>query len=321
MRGINLDLFDFDYDLTWAAFFMHPDGTVYGRYGSRDADSSDKQVSMAGLRFAMQQALIAHRGKTPQTLVQGMRSPRTVDQFPPAKRLKENACIHCHQVYDFRREALQAAGKWRQEEVWIYPQPENIGIRLDVEQGNRVTKVLENFPADRIGIQKGAVLVKLNGHSIGSQADVQYALHKSPTNGSIPVIWNWASETKQAQLELAPGWRRTDISWRWSLRGLDPQPGVHGEDLSGEEKKALGLSEKSMAFRQGNFVTPTARLAGLRQNDIIIGFDHKSLTMTARQLGAYIRLNYQVGDKVSLHVLRHGQRLDLTMELTGRKPF
>jgi S1-C subfamily serine protease len=192
---------------------------------------------------------------------------------------------------------------------------------LDVDQGNRVTKVLKNFPAERVGLQEGALLVKLNGYSIASPADVQYALHKSPEKGSIPVIWKYANETRQDRLELAPGWRRTDISWRWSLRGLDPQPGVHGEDLSGEEKKALGLSEKSLAFRQGNFLSPTARLAGLRQNDIIIGFDHKSLMMTARQLGAYIRLNYHVGDKVSLHVLRDGQRLQLTMELTARKPF
>ena len=47
---------------------------------------------------------------------------RTVAQYPAAQRLTARACVHCHNVYDFRREALQAAGKWRLDEVWGYEQ-------------------------------------------------------------------------------------------------------------------------------------------------------------------------------------------------------
>src|SRR5438552_4228565 len=63
MRGVNLDVFDFDFDLTWAAFFLSPDEMVYGRYGGRDARSPDSRLSLAGLRYAMAQALAAHRLK------------------------------------------------------------------------------------------------------------------------------------------------------------------------------------------------------------------------------------------------------------------
>ena len=57
LRGLNLALFDFDYDLTWVAFFVNAQEVVYGRYGSRDADSPDGRNSLKGLRHAMQAAL------------------------------------------------------------------------------------------------------------------------------------------------------------------------------------------------------------------------------------------------------------------------
>jgi hypothetical protein len=35
MRGVNLNVFDFDYDLTWAALFLNSDQRVLGRFGDR----------------------------------------------------------------------------------------------------------------------------------------------------------------------------------------------------------------------------------------------------------------------------------------------
>ena len=64
MRGVNLDVFDFDFDLTLAAFFVSPNEKVYGRYGSRDATSPDSRVSLAGLHYAMTEALAVHRSKS-----------------------------------------------------------------------------------------------------------------------------------------------------------------------------------------------------------------------------------------------------------------
>ncbi len=119
-------------------------------------------------------------------------------------------------------------------------------------------------------------------------------------------------------MTLADGWRKTDISWRWSLRGLDPPPWVHGDDLSAEEKQALGLGANRLAFRQGPFVSEPARQAGIRQNDVILGIDGKMLEMTSRQFAGYVRLNYRVGDRVTYNLLRRGARLDVSLRLLGR---
>src|SRR5207249_391565 len=153
-------------------------------------------------RYAMEQALAAHRGWPNEVLPQVHPPPRTVEQYAAAGRLKENACIHCHQVYDFRREDLQANGRWRQHEVWVYPLPENIGLTLAIEQGNRVTAVRPNSPADRAGLRTADVLRSLNGWSVASIADVAHALHRAPAAGSIRVEWRRADRDMNADLSL-----------------------------------------------------------------------------------------------------------------------
>jgi serine protease Do len=318
MRGVDLDLFDFDYDLTWMGFFLHPDGTIYGRYGGRDADSADSRLSLAGLRYALEAALARHRRTDFQSDPAKTKPPRTVEQYPAARRFPERACIHCHQIYDLRRESLQAAGKWKLDELWVYPLPENIGLTLDVDRGDRIAHVAADSPAARAGLQAGDRLLTIDNRSIASFADVQYALHRAPARGTLTLAWQHENETRKRELTLSEGWRKTDISWRWSLRGVDPPPWVHGDDLSAEEKKALGLSAKRLAFRQGPFVSELARQAGIRQNDIILGVDGKQLDMTERQFGAYIRLNYRVGDRVIYNILRRGKRLDIALTLTAR---
>ena len=47
-----------------------------------------------------------------------------------------------------------------------------------------------------------------------------------------------------------------------------------------------------------------ARRAGIRQNDIILGVDGKTLNMSERRFGAYIRLNYCAGDRITYNLLR-----------------
>jgi len=320
MRGVDLDLFDFDYDLTWMGFFLHADGSIYGRYGGRDAASADSRVSLAGLRYALEAALARHRRRKTHRPPPKTKAPRTVEQYSATRRLPERACIHCHQVYDLRRESMQTAGKWRLDELWVYPLPENIGLTLDIDRGDRVARVAADSVAARAGIQAGDRLLTLNDQTIASFADVQYALHRAPARGTLTISWQHEDQTRKADLTLAEGWRKTDLSWRWSLRGVDPRPWVHGDDLSVNEKKALGLSAKRLAFRQGPFVSEPARQAGIRQNDVILGVDGKVLNMTVRQFGAYIRLNYRVGDRVTYNILRRGKRLDMTLTLTAR-PF
>jgi len=321
MRGVNLTVFDFDFDLTWVAFFLSPEEEVYGRYGGRDARSPDSLMSLAGLRHAMSKALAAHRRAGNTHASRSQQPPRTADQYPAAQRRPADACIHCHHIYDFRREALQAEGKWRLDDLWVYPHPENIGLTLEVDQGDLVKAVAPNSPAGRIGLQTGDRLLRLNGVHVASLADVQFGLQRADARSRVPVEWTRAEQAMSGLLTVAEGWRKTDISWRWSLRGLEPSSWVHGEDLTADEKKKLGLAEQQLAFYEGNFVSAPARQAGIRQNDVILGVDDKKLEMTAQQFQAYIKLNYKPGDRVTYNILRDGKRVDVPLRLVSRPPF
>src|SRR5438067_12657941 len=57
---VDLNLFDFDYDLTFMVFFLNAEGKVYARYGGRDAEGPDKRQSLEGLRYTMESVLRMH---------------------------------------------------------------------------------------------------------------------------------------------------------------------------------------------------------------------------------------------------------------------
>lgn len=315
MRGVDLNVFTFDYDLTWYAFFLDADQRVYGRYGGRGEGTADEHLSIAGLKHAMRAALDAYRRDAKRSATAPSTPPKTAEQFPAAKRLRENACIHCHYVWDFRREELQSAGKWTRDDAFVYPPPETIGLTVAHDRGDRAAAVKNGSPADRAGLRAGDELKKLNDLPVGSYADLQHALHTSPTQGRIAVTWSRGGREQAGSLELPAGWRASDISWRPSMWGLSPAAALTGSDLSDEEKEKVGLPKDRLAFRQSVTVSAAAKLAGVKAYDVILGFAGRDWPMNGRQFNAFVRLNYAVGDNVTVNVLRDRQRLTFAMTL------
>lgn len=317
MRGVDLRVFDFDYDLTWAGFFMNADQEIYGRFGGRGEGDAETYLTLPGLKYAMRQALDAHRAKRVQP-----RSPPkpvvSVDQFPAAARVT-GECIHCHQVYDFSRESLRGEKKWKLDDVWTYPPPKNLGLVLDPKQGNHVLKVTRNSPADAAGLRKNDVLRSVGDWRVASYGDIQYALHYASEGSPISVTIERDGRSMPATIKPREGWRESDPTWRGSMWALAPPAAVYGKDLEPAEKKDLGLTKKRLAFYQGDFVPAPSRKAGIQARDIIIGIDGKELEMTMLQFNVHVRLNFKVGDKITYNVIRDGKRLEIPMVLEERE--
>jgi hypothetical protein len=314
ITGADLSLFDFDYDCAWYGFFMNADELIYGRYGGRDGKSDDGRLSMAGLKYAAEKALEQHRtrvGEKPRA----RGKPVLVEEFPSARARKRQECIHCHQVSEFRRYDLQAAGKWNRDDLWVYPLPENIGITLEIDRGDTIKSVAANSAAAKTGIKSGDVLSTVNGYTIAAFADVQYALHKGPKTGTIPVDWKRGSEAMSGKLELVEGWRKTNLTWRSSLLDILPSLPISAEDLTAEEKRALGLPESRAAFRQDKFVHSTLKAIGLQKDDVIVGLNGKGIDGTMDDFLGYVRREHLVGDKVTLNVLRDGKAVEIKLTL------
>jgi serine protease Do len=315
ITGVDLDLFDFDYDLTWMAFFLSADEKVYGRYGGRDASGPDGHLSLAGLRYALSAALAAHQRKDQVKPTPRFGRPLLAENYPAAARLRKGECIHCHQVNEFRREARKASGEWRREDVWAYPLPENVGLTLEVDRGDRVRSVRPDSPAARTGLRPGDTLKLLNGLPVASFGDVQYALHRAPAKGQVAVRWLRDGKEMAGRLDLAEGWKMTNLTWRPSLLDILPSLTVYGTELTAAEKKQLGLSAKRLAFRQDSTVHREAKAAGVRAGDVIVGIDGQIMEMTLPEFLAYVRRNHLVGDRITFNVLRAGKRVDLPMTL------
>jgi predicted metalloprotease with PDZ domain len=289
---------------------------VLGRFGGRLPEDPDSYRTFEGLRHATAAALERDK-KGPPPEEPAARLPFTVDRLPAARNLRPSSCVHCHNVQDFRRDWAQQFKQWNVSQVWVYPPPRNVGWVLAKGRQNLVESVVAQSPAWKAGMENGDELLSVGGRPVASFGDIQYELHRGPVEGEMPVQWRRSGKTMEAKLVVAAGWKQSDLSWRRSVLNMEPASGLHGDDLTVEQKTQLGLPPKALAFRQGNFPSPQARQAGILQNDVIVGVDGKALEMTEKQFEVFIRLNYQKGDTVMIDLIRAGKREKARMKLAG----
>ncbi len=294
-------------------FFLDADGRVYARYGGRDAHDADRRQSLEGLHYTMKSVLQMHGRQQKAFAPRTDPSARLVRDLAPTRRF--GRCMHCHQVKEALDAQLKREGKWSRDQIWRYPLPENLGLRLEVDRGNVVQEVKDGTPAAAVGLRPGDVVERLNGVPVHSFADAQYALDRAPKTGAIEIVWRRDAVVKTDRLALPEGWRKTDFSWRPSLRRLTADVRLYGDDLTPAERKALGLSARQLAFRQTSPVSTQAKAAGIRAGDIILGIDHQALDMGVDDFLHHVRGNYLAGDQVTITLLREGRRQDVSMTL------
>jgi serine protease Do len=313
ITGIDLNLFEFDFDCSWFGMFLTPDEVVLGRYGGRDSTSDGGRLSVLGLKYAMERAL--EKSKAGVKPPAGRLKPVRIEEFKTAKTRRSNDCLHCHLVNEFRRADAKAAGTWDRDDRFVYPLPENVGITIEVDRGDVVKSVAPDSPAANARIQPGDMIARLNGYAVASFADVQYALHKAPKSGSIPIQWRRGTEAMVGQLTVHDGWRKTDLTWRASLFEILPTLPVSAADLTAADKKALGLSETQAAFRQDKFVHSTLKAIGLKAGDVVVAMDGKTVEGTMDDFLGRVRRDYLVGDSAALTVLRDLKPVELKITL------
>jgi S1-C subfamily serine protease len=173
--------------------------------------------------------------------------------------------------------------------------------------------------AGKAGLRAGDVLSRVGDVPIHSFADAQFALDHSPEQGKLGVSWIRDGVAGAAALELTPGWRKTDLSWRASMRRLIPDLPLYGDDLNTGEKKSLGLPESRLAFRQNERLHSRAKEAGIQTGDIILGIDGRNLAMGVDDFLRHIQSEYVVGDRIILAVVRNQKRIKIPLVLSTRQ--
>ncbi len=327
MNDLDLAQHQFDFDLTWAALFLHSDGTVFARYGSRTKEGPMAINSVAGLTKTMERVLEEHsRYPKNRDFFAAKKGPspkvRLVKEIP-SKRIRKilarkpgrEQCIHCHNVYDAFHDVALDAGTYDPRKLWKYPLPDSVGVVLERTGGRRVERVVPDSAAARAGIRPGDELDTLGGQKILSFADVQFVLHHLPVKTELPATLKRDGGTIAATLALSGKWREGNLSWRGSMYGMPPSPGLWVQAFKPDAKKERGIAANQLALNVRGIFGSAVRRSGLKKGDVIVGYDGHTEHRSEGEFHAYLRLNhYRPGSVLRLDVLRKGERRSVTVK-------
>jgi len=330
-NAMDLTLFQFDYDLTFAAFFLNPDRTIYGRFGSRSHQKeAERDVSIEGFREALEGALELHKNYPRNKQALAGKQPRPVkvrapEQYPSlAGKYKPTldyegqvvrSCLHCHQVREAERVSLRSHRQPIPDEVLFpYPMPDAIGLSLDPKQKARVQDVVSGSAAEKAEFSPADEILSLGGQPVLSTADVQWVLHHAPQPASLPVVVRRGQQTRNLNLELGPNWRQaTDISWRattWDLRKM----ATGGLVLKDAPEPGNGIGLRVDYVGQYN-EHAAGKKAGFQKGDVFVNAGGQTNTMTEAQFLRSMLQNQMPGGRVPISILRSGQKLDLQLPM------
>jgi len=339
-NGLDLSLFQYDTDQSFAVFLLNADKTIYGRFGTRSHRTEwVGDVSLSGMAKALAKGLELHAAAPAnREALAGKRGPATEfttpEQYPALKEKYTAAlnyegnvvqsCIHCHQIGDAQRELYWKSGKPVPESVMFpAPHPSVVGLTLDPKECATVVSVEPGSAAAAAGIQPGDAIESLAGQPLISIADVQWVLHRTPADGgAVKADLRRDGKTVPATLTLPAGWKRAgDITWRvtsWGLRRMT-LGGMRLESLSESERQSQGIAAGQTALRViglGKYgAHATALKAGLKEGDVIVSYDGETTLQREADVFWHAVTKRHPGDKVAIKVTRDGQPMEFTIPL------
>jgi len=330
-NAMDLSLFQFDYDLTFAAFFMNADRTIYGRFGSRSHhEHAEKDISIEGFRHALAAAWELHKqyprnkqslaGKQPKpvNIKSPEQYPHLAGKYKPALDYEGavvRSCLHCHQVREAERTLYRTQRKPIPDEVLLpYPMPDSVGLSLDPKSKARVGLVNSGSAAAKAGFRANDEILTFGGQPILSTADIQWVLQHTPAPGRVAAKVERGSQQRELLLELPTDWRQgNDISWRattWDLRKMATGGLVLKEAT--EPRQGLGLIVDYVGQYDEHAV---GKRAGFKKGDVFLNAAGENKPTTESQFLRYILQSKMPGEKVPITVLRSGQPLDLQLPM------
>jgi len=338
-NGLDLSMFEFDTDQSFAVFMFNADRTLYGRYGTRsDRTEWENDVSVDGLYKALEGALQIHQTyPNNRASLLGKQAGKALFATPekiPALASKYTekldyqgavvkSCIHCHQIGDATREYYRAdQGKLPDRWLYPFPHPKTIGLVLDPRECATILDVVEGSEAAKADFQIGDRIATLEGQPILSIADVQWVLHQVPDKGgTIKASILRGDQSLAIELVLGSGWRaREDIAWRvssWPLRRIG-LGGMMLRPVPDEERLTLGLADGKMALKVGHVGAyvphDRAKKAGVVKDDILVEYDGRSDLVRETDLLAYSINSVKPGQSVQMKFLRgtNERRVEIT---------
>ena len=319
MNGVNIEQFQFEYDLTWMSFFQDSEGSTYARYGGRDDADSESYLNAQSLANTMRAVLELHPKKAvkkpsrfePAPNNEKIRTPADL----PALHVHEN-CVHCHNVKMAQLRQRHDEGTLQKEMVFTYPNPKQLGMVIDPSKQNRITHVAKDSPASTAGLRSGDTILAANGQRILTYGDFTRVLELSPSTGKLPLLVQREGKKYGRTIALPEGWRVSeDPSWRASTSVVGPGAGFWGRTANKQERAKLNLGEDDLALKVTFIWAPHAKAARVKLQDVITDLDGYKQNMNMRQFHAHLQMHRNWGDEIKLVAMRGGKQVELQMTL------
>jgi len=214
-------------------------------------------------------------------------------------------------------------------------------LKLSVERGVVLGKIVPDSPAAKAGLKENDVVTELNGQRVEGAAQFRRMIHEIPAGRSIQLtVWRdgrtqtisatlGKSEEGRHRMKMVaptPGMfsfrmpEMPDIpSMEWNgnmvFGGGQPRLGIDAEDLSGQLGAFFGAPDgEGILVRDVNSGSP-AEKAGVKAGDVITSLNGERI----RSVGELReKLSAKRDDKdrtVKLGVLRNKSEISLTVEL------
>ena len=322
MNEVNLNAFPFEYDLTWMAFFQNYEGRTYTRYGGREDDGPETQLTKRSLIQTMERVLTLHKADDVKPFSKYDPAPGkrfTPPDIPPMKGLlarRKVKCIHCHDVKNAMLYNRMDHGLLKKDDIFTYPSPKQLGIILNADDQVKVDNIVSNSTAAKAGLKSGDTIETVDNQRILTFADFTRVLELAPDTGTLQITTTRNGEANSSQLQLTRGWKRSeDPSWRPSTGVVGPNSGFWAKPASIGELKKLNADDDALALKVVVVWGAWAKKAGLKNGDIVLEIDGLKNKMTIRQLQTHLQLNHDYGDEIKLVVSRGGRNRAITMTL------
>ena len=189
-------------------------------------------------------------------------------------------------------------------------------FKMEKPHGALVSKVLEDSPADKAGIEVGDVIISFNDTNVGTSAELPPLVGAAIVGEKTPVIV--MREGKRKSLNVVIGELPADDELA-VVSGGDPKLtsnkklGISIRDLSATEREEMGLPEHGVLIEQVK--SGAGADAGLTGGDVILQINSKKVS-SAKELAAEVA-KLAPGARVPVLVQRQGSPLFMAIKIPG----
>lgn len=321
MNEVDLGRFEFDFDTTWNAFFLDAELNVYSRYGGRDEGEPEDRLSKSSLLQTMREVLDLHarrRQRKPDD--PPLMQPVPTEAFRPADipllAAGHRGCLHCHQVREYQLLQAFHDGVFTRRELFGWPLPENLGLRIDRRHGHRIESLQAGSAAAETALRPGDEIVQVGDVPVRSEYDIRWALHRADDDAPLWLDVRRPGDpprTIGVTVQPRAGWRVSDLSWRKSMRSVPMDFGFRGYSLTRSQRRTERLRENELGIRVVSARDHgLAGNLGLKQRDVITALEDQTALRTMEQFKSDILCRYRPGEEVRMTVRREGKTLTLT---------